>query len=386
LRHLPTFSKAALAAKCVYAWSGDVVWPEQTTSDAANFGIAVHAAAEVLAVWGGAPLDAIAERYGLRGAELKRFYLVVAWVADFIREERTQWSLLATEVAFAVNPGADTSRTLQQDGARDYSRARRGELCGTADLVTVVGGQLIVSDWKTGRYKMGADPSTDSQMRALGYAAARAYGYESVEVRLLNVDEGGVRCTRRQLDAIDLATIGRDLLEVRDSVDGGALPKPGYWCSQEWCPIASVCPATQKTIAQLDPELQLTADIRSPEHAAQLRERVAVAKKALAALEAAIKEYASRHPIPLGNGKVLAMQERTRRTIDCTPEAVAALARYGVGDAVESTVRLAAIKRSVKSACANGQAAGTMRALLAELENLGVVKTRTYTTVTEIKR
>ncbi len=388
MRRLPTFSKAALAAKCAFPWNGGIAWPEQITSDAANFGIAVHRAAELLALWGTAPLDAIAEHYGLHGSELKRFHLTVGWVADFIRGEREQWSFAAAEVAFAVDPFVDESRILEQDGPRDYSRARPAELCGTADLVTVVGEQLIVSDYKTGRYKMGADPSADAQMRALGYAAARAYGYDSVEVRLLNVDEGGVRMTRRLLDVIDLATIRLELLGVvRDTGEvHNPTPKPGSHCAQQWCPIASVCPATQKTIAQINPELQLTADIRSPEHAARLREQVAVAKKALAALDTAIKEYAKRHPIPLGNGKVLGQQERTRRTIECTPEAVAALGRYGVSGAVESSVNMAGIKRAVKGVCANGQAAGTMRAIMAELEKLGVVKTRTYTTIAEIKR
>ena len=49
-------------------------------------------------------------------------------------------------------------------------------------------------------------------------------------------------------------------------------------------------------------------------------------------------------------------------------------------------VNMAGIKRAVKGVCANGQAAGTMRAIMAELEKLGVVKTRTYTTIAEIKR
>jgi len=235
-----TASKVGLLSFCQWWARPEAQW-SYTTSAAAERGTRFHSAiAKYLAGAEAAPEADIAEEYE-RAKE---------WI-DSLGVSKAR---LGREIAFAWDPETDTSESLGHDTARDYSKGA-GRLCGTADLVMLVMGDLekttkpvaaMVWDWKTGSGE-GAGP----QLRALGLMVARAYDVEQVTVAALEVRASGVtEVAREDLDSFALASIAGELAEQLAAVRN-ATPLPGSHCGELYCPARLACPAGTEATAQV---------------------------------------------------------------------------------------------------------------------------------------
>ncbi len=384
---LPAFGRLELASKCVYPWSSGARWPKRGLSPQAAFGRAISDVAACATAFGDAPLDAIADAHDLTTTDRRRFNHAAWHVCKQLEDEAGWTDWRKAETTLAYDHRRRTARELPQLGPTDYSQLGANEYQGRPDLV-FFDGELVVRDWKTGRYRADAEPKEDRQLRALGLAAARAYGYNSVRLELAQVDEYGVRIKPGDLDCFDLELVASQLSDLEAVISKDTVPHPGRWCSRCFCPLGSECPATQVALEQLrgacELRFPLTTELTSDEHAGYVLERLAVIDDAVSTLRGAVKGYATHTPIPLDGGKIYANVEHTERSIALTPEAIAALSRFGASDAIEQSVTLAGIMRAIKESVPKGQAAATERALVAELEKLGCVRERTFFAFTDV--
>jgi hypothetical protein len=142
-----------------------------------------------------------------------------------------------TEVAYAIDPRAGTSRRLITKHHRDYSDAKPGELCGTADIVLLDRDPAWLIDVKTG-FHVPTPPPDNGQLRALGYAVAKEAGLPAIRVMLLMLSpEAAQEVPPRPvvLDCFDLDDIEAELARVADEVQSGTAARPGRWCEENWC-------------------------------------------------------------------------------------------------------------------------------------------------------
>jgi len=214
-------------------------------------------------------------------------------------------------------------------GARDYSAAPMGSFCGTLDEAWRDGARLVVRDWKTGeRARENTDPAEDNaQLAALALALlGTAYG-DGAALVLLEIGFVGpgrdLEIDAYECTAFDLrARWEREIERAVDRVDAdeNLAPEPGAHC--KWCPSRTTCPvavramATVEHLSAMTEQEILTTAIASPAHAAALYVRAKLAQGFLDSVMGAVKSYvAANGPAPMGGGKVLKVQERSRRSV-----------------------------------------------------------------------
>ena len=239
-----TASKVGLLSFCGWWARPEAEWT-YTTSSAADRGTRFHKRIAGYALTGVRETveDDIAQEY--------------AHACQWVDELPVARADLGVEVAFAWDPATDEAKVVGTD--RDYSQAQ-GRLCGTADLVLLVGSTVHVWDWKTGD-GTGAGP----QLRALGLMAARAFGVESATVAALEVRASGVtEVAREELDAFALAGVAGELAEQLAAIEA-AEPQPGSHCGELYCPARLSCPLGQTAIAETALVIPADALVRRPE-------------------------------------------------------------------------------------------------------------------------
>lgn len=396
----PSASRLDLAHRCIFPWTGRLRWPRWQPNAAASFGSAVSRVAEALAydVTPGSPDDRTKppdiSDLGLSDTDQRRLAAITVLLREQL--ERDDDAERLPERALAYDVATGTARPLKSSGPRDYSDVRAGELSGTPDLERRHGDRWIVRDWKTGRYMQGVRPIESGQLRMLGLAVARLRGVDEIDIELAHVDEDGIRIVTDTMTAFELASAADELRELWARLKGGAaVPTPGRWCSDHYCPIASECPATQRALAAIagasELRMPLSVELQSPEHAAYVRDRLQAVQTAAKAIEEALKAFASKTPIPLGDGRVWGMRELTRETIDlgvsgATEAMRTRLGPMGFGAAVECKTSKAAIHRvAVAGASKRGEAKALETALLDELRAMGAVRESTYVKFEEWK-
>lgn len=248
-----------------------------------------------------------------------------------------------SEVAVEYNLDTDDAQMIDARG-RSYGLGTEAQLYGTADLVRVHGSTVYVVDVKTGRGWLPR-PSESGQLRFLALAFARVYACESAEVGHLRVDgDGRAWLDLDTLDAFELATVRDQLLEARAAVTARVVaPKEGQWC--RYCPAFTVCPAKAAlACASVDVDGPLTR-----ETAAAAWQRIKDVRAVLDRMEASIREYAAREPVPLGDGWELTEVETTRETLDPRTVQVVLLNELGP-DIAAASVELSATKASLEAA------------------------------------
>ena len=382
---LPTLSRLPLAQKCVYPWTGPERWPKRTTSNFAGFGTAVSEVAESLAVWGMSNWLPIADRNELNSTDRRRLQVVADNIAEQLEKDAAVWRWAELPLAWhAVNR---RGRVLEQDSPRDFSDVRPGEMWGRPDLVwRGEDGHLVVDDYKTGRKARGVDPSDLLQLMACGVAAASNFGDTSVTVRLVLIgDDGAIKVKPHRLDRWEMAETAGDIAMIYEEIEAAGkvpVPRPGRHCDNLYCPKLAVCPATKRRLAELSlataSKFALVADIDDDEHALWQRGEIKRIYQALEVFDFAVKRYAERSPIPVGDGKVYGKREYESRSIEATPAAVKLLGDRGLHEAVETSTTKAAIEREVKKIAPKGKAAPMTREILKELDELGAIKRSTF--------
>lgn len=248
-----------------------------------------------------------------------------------------------SELAVEYSLDTDSAQIIDARG-RSYGLGTEAQLYGTADLVRVHGSTVYVVDVKTGRGWLPR-PSESGQLRFLALALSRVYACESAEVGYLRVDgDGRAWLDLDALDAFELATVRDQLVEARAAVNARVIaPKEGPWC--RYCPAFSCCPAKAAlACASVDVDGPLTR-----ETAAAAWQRVKDVRAVLDRVEATLKEFAVREPLPLGDGWELAEVETTRETLDPRTVQVVLLGELGP-DVAAASVELSATKSSLDAA------------------------------------
>lgn len=339
----PSASKLSLLDYCAHPFTSGKKWPWYEDSKAAAKGHAVHfaiAAPRTGEAIFPAALAALTER------ETDACFAMARQAEDLLVEDAERGrQILGFEIDIRYDVEAGTSRLALDPG----EKKRPGEWTAIADLVLRdADGALRVRDWKTGQQKNTEDARENPQIRLLARAAAAHYGARVVVVELAYLEEASSFVDRAAFTRFDLAAIAAEMRARRAIARGGPTPPvPGAHCTEKFCPLLGVCPATLAALASAYPlEQQLTTEIRDADHARFILERLPGAEKALDAISAAVKEYAKTTPIQGADGKVYAWREHSERAVkvetDEHVEALRAVLGERVAEAVE-TKRVATI-------------------------------------------
>ena len=356
---LPSASRLDLAHHCSYPWSSGARWPKSEPTAAMLFGRAFADLSEACVP----PLyptedypaeepdvEKIAAEHSLSPSETKRLTRCVAPILRCLSADAASWAV--AEDAFSYSPATGKVTKLGR-----AARGPWGELFGRADLVSfreAARVQLVVRDFKTGTSMRGQAPDETRQLRALGLMAARHYGARSVrvELALVDPDEEEIEIHGADLGPFDLGVIEAELAEVVERLQAPPTPVPGPWCGR--CPMASACPATKAALAQVHADLTefpLFGELKSAEHAANNRHRLAVIRELCDQREAAIRDYAKREPLPVEGkpGTFWGPVERNgAERIEVTDALVALLAEEGISAPIERSLSKGDLEHAIK--------------------------------------
>ena len=267
--------------------------------------------------------------------------------SDFSNWFDGQFEYLQSEVSFAWDPKKDVAVELGSLLERDYSKAPRGWICGTADIINVGDDAIFLDDIKTGR-SFVPGPYDNYQLKFLALAASRAYNIPKVYARILFVDEDGLIKAHDHsvFDSFQLDQIHKDLK--------GILAKKelvlGDHC--KWCPAFNDCPAIAKgALAILKEEngeaLQINDDTLQ-----RVWPKVAALEAYSRKFKEAAKVYVRRNgAIDLGDGKHLELSTFTKSSIES--EKALPILKNHLGQMFPQSLSIsrASIKRAVSDYC-----------------------------------
>ena len=306
-----TASKRSLLRRCSWPFHPDRVWPAFSSS-AASVGRQVHAFCEDYANGkepdlSGADADAL-NVWDVCQADVRALIDSGGWRA---------------EVAYALTPGGDAMQ-LKRAEHRDYSEAPAGSTCGTVDLDRANRDLYEVVDWEVSASNFGGykEPvRVNDQLRFAAFVGSAVHGSRRARISIAKLRPSGMTVESCELDEFDLSAIGEDIAAVNaEAVKRINEPRPGWWCSGKFCPVAGECPAAGDAIAEvakgaghLIPEGELTAKIQSANHAASMLPRLKLVDRAVKQIKQALRTYSDEHgPFPTSNGKVYGKRMRNR--------------------------------------------------------------------------
>lgn len=253
--------------------------------------------------------------------------------------------LYAAEVAFAFDTRTGRARELGRAIDRDYvgHGATPDDICGSADVVALVGTDAVyVGDYKSG-FKHLPQPVAMWQFRFLALAAARAYGRDRVLVEIIRLGKDGEPYRiGGEVGLFELAEIAEQLRELHAdqaryaAADVDPPLVTGSHCSG--CESISFCPASTAMIraASSSNDAQALAPLvaiedkkarkaalgdavivgvaaqLTEEHALEALGQVDALEVLVEKLRQQIDDYASVHPIRLPNGQIYGPVERSK--------------------------------------------------------------------------
>lgn len=379
-------SKLELAKRCAWWARPDSPRTPYVPSKAADDGQALHAEVEAF----------------LRSRTPGASELFAVWARDWWtagKDDAREW---AAEIQVAMDPQTGKAMLgVPGRAARDYRWIPRGWVSGTADAVRLYqhDGETCVhvADWKTGRADNVTAVAKNGQMRFLASALASAYGATRATIELAFVHLEGVQTERHDLDVFDLADVRAELRDLVARIPDAA-PTPGPWCRGKFCnAYGTTCPATTasaRALVEVPAAPYAVAlsveDIESDEHAAWLYNAARQAQQRLGAIWEALRQRASIHPIPVSEGRVYAIRESQRETIDAAVPGAVDVLRKHLGDRWETAVKYQTSKAAISSAISEAKAAGAdvkvgalSAAIIEDLRGLGAVKVTTSATADE---
>lgn len=308
-------------------------------------------------------------------------------------------SAIYSELPVAWSFKNGTARILPSKGRRDYTAKKWHEFAGTLDivLVSVDGRTARVDDFKTGFGARAHDAADSWQLKQLALAVARIYGCDEVDCGLVHLDVDGHYRDGFLLDSFDLFDIEDALRGLAAKIEkGDAAPVAGPHCWDSFCDIRAVCPVTlaneKRALEVAGAQAVEFGDgfkFTSNEQARAGRIALKVWQPRAELIEDALKEYARRQPVDMGDGVFYGMKEETskRDSIDLTDPRAVAIIRSEVGeDAFELKATKASIMRAVTAKCGSKGATAKVRAIVERLREVGAIEERPYERFTEFKK
>ena len=363
----PTGSKMGLFLACQFPFNGQQ-WPEQTTGRAAKMGQAYHSVVAKM-VNGGVQADAqIMSRAlfesGLLPGDLPE-------LEEMHPENAAEmFSSVRAEKAFAWNYRTGEVIELGEDIGRDY-RLEPYELAGTADIVGIRNGALLIADWKTGRE---APPAKDNaQLMFLAMCANKLADFDEIELCIGHVVDGKIWPDYDTVTRFDLDIFEAELKAVL--ANPNPQPKPGTHC--RYCPVLSTCPKALETLTAKDDAYPLALrgieSIQDAKHAEWLLHRIDAAEELLSSVKAKVREYADVNgAFELSNGKKWGPYVVVRETIQGSREK---LIEVGIPESlIEYSVAKGDVEKFAKEGAEKGKGAAAVRDMLNKLRDAGCIK------------
>ena len=282
------------------------------------------------------------------------------------------------EIAFALDLKTGYARILGEGIDRDYP-SEPYVICGTADLVAPPTDSMacVVGDYKT-RVTMEACDSW--QLRLIALACSSVFQADEYQCWLFDLSGG--QHSQYTYDDVEL---GKHLRDARRIYEKALFARSIRACEEyvkgdhcKYCPSFYWCPAKSGDyLSTLPDDLSAASgdQIRESWYSIKLEEkRIAEAKKT-------IEELIRRRPVDVGDDKVLASVETTRRTMG--EEAIALLrSDYPevANDAIvaEEKVTMESLKKAFGSS--------DYKEVIEKLEEKGALRASTFTSIREIKR
>lgn len=222
-------------------------------------------------------------------------------------------SNVRSEVAYAIRIGHEEAREIGSNIGRAYPDLGDDWEFGTNDIEGVrFDGVPVTGDIKTGNDVTPARDNMQAQFAAR--AIQLVTGADEVESRIIYLRHSGdVWVDWHVFTRLELERFEDRVSDVRFRVADaharyalGVVPdvNPGSWC--RYCPGLLSCPAKTALARSMLSDLE-SVDARiatfTPEQAGRaylkLKEILTVAER----VESALKQFAARTPLPLGNGK-----------------------------------------------------------------------------------
>lgn len=232
------------------------------------------------------------------------------------------------EVSFAYNIETDSGRELGRDLGRAYPATEETEIPMTLDLVSAPPGLDHVIIWD---YKSGNAPSAKDnwQLKIGALAACRAYKRSCAKVAIARIGfNGSISYDWEELDAFeldlaakDLQVLGKRILGARALYAGGATVNVSTGPHCKYCPALAYCPAQGGLLSRFASEMQAQTkeqivSLLTPETAFAAKKRLEQVESVVDMVKDALRSYASRTPIPVGNGKLWGAVETTEDELD----------------------------------------------------------------------
>lgn len=230
-------------------------------------------------------------------------------VRDFWGDRGTAWEV---EGAYVLNARECKVRRLGSRIDREYGELAPGEVPLTIDYCGYDGGVLVIGDWK-GFGAHVESPAENLQLLAGACAVAlhaQANGrleLGPVQIEIPHVTEQGVWCEREIVSSLRLRAAMQEIALILRAIEGSD-PQPGDHC--RYCNANGACPATSETVSALVPvgvgmmQPKWTSEFISADNDRLLVTALGPVKKAVEAIERALKQRASEAPIDLGDGTV----------------------------------------------------------------------------------
>jgi len=381
----PSFSKLKLADLCQFPWTSGLRG-RFITSPAAAFGKAAHSMAECIAVFGDAPVGDISKLNGLDQAQNEKLINAYVELDDRLNYEAETDKWRETELCFGMQLHTGQMRRLEFGGNKRWRR-RKDEVVGIIDLVREDGdGKLRIRDYKTGFGARWETPLESLQLMCYGLAATRLFGREEVTVELCSVgDELWVEPGEMDEFLLDWAWDELHRIQAKVLDRANNVPKPGAHCSELFCDVADQCPATKAAMIAIDAaseiKMPLTVKIESDDHARYILQRLPAMKRALKAVEDAIKERYTSTSLELADGKLLTHWEENRSKVSINDTSMQILNKHldgGADNIVEKKISKTALKSTCKDVAPPRGGSALYRAIWSELEEAGVVTETTH--------
>ena len=114
----------------------------------------------------------------------------------------------------------------------------------------VAGGDVVITDYKTGKAQSQEDSDESLQLSIYALAAREKWGYRADRLVLYNLEGNSPVVTRR--NDFQLGEARSRVTQVAENIAAGKFdPKPGFYC--RFCAYRNLCPATEKRLQEPSP-------------------------------------------------------------------------------------------------------------------------------------